>query len=97
MNVVARRALVSYWTRQPETEQALKAWYKEARRSEWRHAADIKAMYGSASIVGHDRIVFNICGNKHRLIVRVSYVFKTVYIRFIGTHKEYDEVDAATI
>ena len=74
-----------------------KAWYAEAEDAKWLSPADVKAKYGNASILKDGRVVFNICGNEFRLIVGINYEFQAIYIRFIGTHEEYDEIDAQTI
>ena len=97
MRVIARGTLRDFWRRYPDSEQALKAWYHEAKNAEWRNSADVKARYGTASIVTSERVVFNLCGNKYRLIVHINYGARVVFIRFIGTHKEYNRVDAGTI
>ncbi len=99
MNVVARSRLEAFW-RNPlfqDSEQALKAWYAEATRASWTSPQDVKNQYRNASIVGNNRVVFNIKGNDYRLIVAVAYDFGALYIKFIGTHKQYDAVDAATV
>ena len=80
-----------------DSEVSLKAWYQEVKNSDWRNPNDVKRYYRSASIIGDNRIVFNICGNKYRLIVRINYEAQWVFIRFIGTHSEYDKIDAASI
>ncbi len=97
MRVIAKKALKDFWTRAPAARAALEAWYAEAKNAEWTSPADVKAWYGSASILKDGRVVFNIGGNKYRLVVWINYQFFTVYIRFIGTHKEYDQIDAQTI
>lgn len=97
MRVIARKALRNYWQREPAAEQELTAWFTEAEHADWKTPTDVKAKYGSASILRAGRVVFNICGNKHRLVVRINYAYGFVYIRFIGTHKEYDQIDAQTI
>lgn len=97
MHVIARRTLRIFWDTHPDAEQALEAWYHEARSAQWLNTADVKRQYGNASIVGKNRVVFNICGNKYRLIVHVNYAFQKTFIRFIGTHAEYDGVNAETI
>ena len=97
MRVIALKTLRDFWERQPDAQQALQAWYHDARHAEWKTPADIKAVYRNASIVGNNRVVFNIKGNQYRLIVAIQYQFGIVYIRFIGTHREYDKIDAATI
>ena len=97
MHVIARKALIDFWTRYPDSEQALSAWYHETIRAKWRTSADVKQMYGSASIVNAERVVFNICGNKYRLIVRFNYGSGVAFVRFVGTHTEYNAIDAETV
>ena len=97
MRVIARKALRDFWEREPGAEPELKAWFAEAEHAEWKNPADVKAKYGAASILQGGRAVFNICGNRYRLVVRIHYAFGVVYIRFIGRHDEYDRIDAATI
>lgn len=98
-NIVALRTLKEHWEipGRADSEQQLKAWYQEVKMAEWKTPNDIKAQYKSASIVGDNRIVFNICGNKYRLVVKVNYISEWVFIRFVGTHKEYDKIDVTTI
>ncbi len=97
MRVIAKSTLRGFWLKHADCEQALKSWYNEASKSEWKHPNDIKSEYPSASIWANNRIVFNIKGNSYRLIVKISYTYQTVWIRFIGTHREYDKIDAITI
>ena len=97
MKVIAVGTLRDFWTRHPDAEQPLKAWYDEAKHAVWRTPQDVRQRYASASFVGHNRVVFNIKGNDYRLIVAVAYRFQAIYIKFIGTHTEYDRVDAATV
>ena len=97
MRVIAIKALRDFWARHPDAEQPLKAWYDEARHAQWTTPQDIKARYASASFVGGNRVVFNIKGNDYRLVVAVAYRFQAAYIKFIGTHAEYDRIDAATV
>jgi mRNA interferase HigB len=97
MNVISRKTLREFWEKHADAEQPLKAWYYEADRAGWKNSAEIKAKYRTASILSSERVVFNIAGNKYRLIVVVKYRFKAVYVRFVGTHKDYDRVDAETI
>jgi mRNA interferase HigB len=98
-NVVALRTVKEHWEKpnRGDSEQQLKAWYQEVKMAEWKTPNEVKAQYKSASIVGENRIVFNICGNKYRLVVKVNYVSEWVFIRFVGTHKEYDKIDVTTI
>jgi mRNA interferase HigB len=97
MRVIAHRTLQVFWQQHPQAEQPLKAWYDEARKASWQAPAEIKAHYRSASFVGNNRVVFNIKGNDYRLIVAIAYRVGIVYIKFIGTHAQYDAVDAATV
>ncbi|MCU7965545.1 MULTISPECIES: type II toxin-antitoxin system HigB family toxin [unclassified Shewanella] len=99
MRVVSRAALREFWE-QPiyqDSEQPLKSWYEEAKNANWQNPQEIKDQYRNASFVGNNRVVFNIHGNKYRLIVAVNYKFAMVYVRFVGSHAEYDKVDATTI
>lgn len=99
MRVIAIKTIRNYWETpgRDDAEQPLKAWYAEAQKADWHSPQEIKAQYRSASIVGDSRVVFNIAGNKHRLVVKINYSFKIIYIRFIGNHKEYDLIDVTKI
>ena len=97
MRVIARKTLKEFWEREPAAEAQLKAWFAEAEEADWKRPADVKAKYRNASIVKNERAVFNICGNKYRLVTRINYRFRVVYIRFVGTHAEYDAVDVEGI
>lgn len=97
MKVIAVSTLKSFWERHPDAEQPLKAWYDEARHASWTSPQDIRNRYASASFVGKNRVIFNIKGNDYRLIVAVAYRFQAAYVKFVGTHAEYDRVDAATV
>ena len=97
MKIVAVKILREFWVLHPDAEQYLKAWLDEAKRATWMQPADIKAKYRSASILKNRRVVFNIKGNDYRLVVAVAYRFGAVYIKFIGTHRQYDAIDAETI
>lgn len=99
MNIVARKTLVDFWTRKShrDAEQPLKAWFAEASRASWSSPQDIKDQYRNASFVGGNRVVFNIKGNDYRLVVAVAYDYGAVYVKFIGTHAQYDKVDATTV
>lgn len=87
----------AFWARHPDAEQPLKAWYEEATGAAWAQSADIKAQYRSASVLKNRRVVFNIKGNDYRLIVAIAYKLQIVYVKFVGTHAEYDTIDAETI
>lgn len=97
MRVIAKKRLIAYWEKHRDAEQPLKAWYDEAIKAEWKTPQDIKNLYASASFLSNNRVVFNIKGNDHRLIIAVAYRLGVLYIKFVGTHAEYDRVDAATV
>lgn len=97
MKIVAIKMLREFWARFPDSEQHLKAWLDEARNAAWTQPADIKEKYRSASILKNRRVVFNIKGNDYRLVVSVAYRFQAVYIKFVGTHEQYDGIDAETV
>ncbi|MDP9316109.1 MAG: type II toxin-antitoxin system HigB family toxin [Chloroflexota bacterium] len=97
MRIIARRTLREYWEQHPDVEQALQAWFHDAQAATWTSPADIRRMYATASILPNNRVVFNIRGNQYRLVVAINYAYGIVYIRFVGTHQEYDRVDATTI
>lgn len=97
MRVIAKGTLRDFWEKHADSEQQLKAWYNEAEQADWKSPNDIKKDYPSASILEDNRMVFNIKGNNYRLIVRINYKYGVVWIRFIGTHAEYDKVDATKI
>ena len=97
MRVIAKKALREFWMEHADCEQQLKAWYRETEKSEWGNKNEIKKEYPSASILGSNRVVFNIKGNNYRLIVKVNFHYQMIWIRFIGTHKEYDRIDANKI
>jgi mRNA interferase HigB len=97
MRVIAVSTLRTFWGRHPDAEQPLKAWYEEATKASWAKPADIKEQYRNASILKNRRAVFNIKGNDYRLVVAISYKLQIIYVKFIGTHKQYDAIDAATV
>ena len=97
MRIIARKTLKDFWERHPDAEHSLRAWYADAKRSRWRSPVDIKSVYRNAGFVANNRVVFNIKGNAYRVVIALQYGFSIVYIRFAGTHEEYDRIDAATI
>ena len=100
MRVIALRTLRHFWETHPhgrEAEAALRAWYTEAARAGWATPSEVKAQYRHASVLKNGRVVFNIAGNKFRLVVRINYPYRVVYVRFVGTHAEYDAIDVDTI
>ncbi|MEE9139499.1 MAG: type II toxin-antitoxin system HigB family toxin [Alphaproteobacteria bacterium] len=97
MRIISRNTLGDYWRRHRETEQPLRDWLSAARDADWSSMADIKRTYPKASVINNERVVFDICGGNYRLVVAVKFSAKIVFIKFIGTHKEYQKVDAATV
>lgn len=97
MRIIAISQLKAFWERHRDAQQPLLAWVDEARRAEWKSPADIKDQYRSASVLKSRRVVFNIKGNDYRLVVAVAYRFGALYIKFVGTHREYDAIDANTV
>lgn len=97
MRIIALKTLREFWESHPNARQQLQAWYVDAKHAVWQSPTDIKAMYRNASIVANNRVVFNIKGNDYRLIVAINYQLGIAYIRFVGTHAEYDRVNAAEV
>ena len=97
MRVIARKALRLFWEKHPDAERPLRAWFAEVRTALWDSGADIKSRYCAASVLKGGRVVFNIRGNRYRLVARLDYRRRIVFIRFVGTHEEYNRVDAETI
>ncbi len=97
VRVIAKKTLKDFWEVHNDCEQQLKSWFEEAIGALWKSPNDIKRDYPSASFLEDNRVVFNIKGNNYRLIVKINYKFGMVWIRFIGTHAEYDKVDAKRI
>ena len=97
MRIIARSTLREFWQKYPDSEQSLKAWFYDVKSANWQSPSDIKNVYANASIIANNRVVFNIRGNRYRLIVHVRYDIGIVFIRFIGTHEDYDKIDSTTI
>jgi len=97
VRVIALATLRLFWIRHPNAEQPLRAWLDEARQARWKSPQDVKSRYASASFIGRNRVVFNIKGNDYRLVVAVAYRFQAVYIKFVGSHADYDRIDATTV
>jgi mRNA interferase HigB len=97
MRVISRKKLREFAAKHPPAKAPLDAWYAEASRADWGSFADVKTRYGSADVVAGNRVIFNIGGNKYRLIAKLAYKSRTLYVRFVGTHAEYDQTDAETI
>ena len=98
MQIIARRTLKQFWEHHPNAELPLRLWYARVKAAQWSNPADVKNGFGgSVDFVGDNRIIFNIGGNKFRLIVHVAYAYGRVLVKFIGTHKEYDAINAETV
>jgi mRNA interferase HigB len=97
MRVIAKKILRDFWGKHTDSEAQLKTWYKEVSQARWNNPNELKAEYLKASILKSGRVVFNICGNKYRLIVDINYDRQSVFIRFIGKHEDYDRIDADKI
>jgi mRNA interferase HigB len=97
MRIIARRTLREFWEKHPGAEQSLKSWFKEASVASWKSPNEVRRQYRHSSVLPGNRVVFNIGGNKYRLITQINYEFKIVYIRFVGSHAAYDKVDAERI
>ncbi len=97
MRVIAVSHLRTFWENHPDAEQALKSWVDEVKQATWQQPADIKMQYRNASTLKNRRVVFNIKGNDYRLITAVAYRYQAIYVKFIGTHAEYDAIDAETV
>jgi mRNA interferase HigB len=99
MRIITRRKLINFWEEPvyKDAEQPLKAWIAEAKDAVWKNSAEVKQRFRSASILHDNRVVFNIAGNKYRIVVKIHYNTGIAYIRFVGTHKQYDKIDAEKI
>lgn len=97
MRIIAKRTLRDFWEKHTDCEQQLLSWYNETLKAKWATINELKSDYPNASILKDNIIVYNIKGNKYRLIVKINFEFQICWIRFIGTHAEYDKIDANTI
>lgn len=97
MRIIAKRTLRAFWQKHPDARGPLEAWHAEVKKADWAGPRDVKKRYRAASFLGDNRIAFNIGGNKYRLVVKVNYFYKIVYIRFAGTHAEYDRIDVGQV
>ena len=97
MRIISLRLLREFWQQHPDAEQPLKAWYADTVMANWQTPHQIKAQYRNASVLKNRRVVFNIKGNNYRLIVAIAFRLGAVYVKFIGTHPQYDAIDAETI
>ena len=96
-NIITRKTLLEYCLKYPLAAVALQEWYYELVQSDFKNFNDLKQVYGNASLVADDRVIFNIMGNKFRLVVRIVFDFKVIQIKWFGTHAEYDKIDVKTI
>ena len=97
MRIIKTAFLKEFYTKHPQAEQSIKAWVSETKKAKWKNTNDIKKLYRSADFLTDNRVIFNICGNKYRLIVKINFDYGIVYTRFIGTHAEYDKINAKVI
>ena len=97
MRVISIKILREFWEKHSDCQQQLKSWFQETSKAEWKNPNEIKLEYPSASLIGDNRVVFNIKGNHYRIIVKINFEYKMVWIRFVGTHSEYDKIDANKI
>ncbi|MBP2831655.1 type II toxin-antitoxin system HigB family toxin [Aquimarina sp. U1-2] len=97
MRIIAKRTLRDFWIKHADSEQQLKSWYRETEKANWKNINELKSEYPNASILKNNRIVFNIKGNNYRLIVKFNFDYEICWIRFMGTHAEYDKIDANEI
>jgi mRNA interferase HigB len=97
MRVIALRTLREFWQNHPDAEQPLRTWYAKTKRAIWTTPSDVKTAQRNVSIIANNRAIFNIKGNDYRLVVALDYEYGVVYIRFVGTHRAYDQIDATTI
>jgi mRNA interferase HigB len=97
MRIIAKSTLRAFWASRPDAEEPLLAWYREVEKEDWSQPAQVKEKYRSASIVKGSRVVFNIKGNDYRLVVKINYPYRVVYVRFVGTHVEYDAIDVEEV
>lgn len=95
MHIISRQVLREFWEKHPDSQEVLQIWYADILRAHWQSPSDIKAIYRNASILANKRVVFNIKGNRYRLVV--EYRHAIIYIRFVGAHAEYNRIDANTI
>jgi len=96
-NIINRKTLLVYTEKYPNAKNALFEWYHEFLKSDFKNFQELKAKYASASLVGDNRVVINIMGNHYRLVIRVVFTYKTIQLKWFGTHKEYDRIDVTNI
>lgn len=100
MRIIAKKTLREFWESDPKYTDAqapIEAWHEETKKADWTTPQELKAQFGNASILKDNRVVFNIKGNDYRLVVKINYPYRVVYIRFVGTHAQYDDIDVETV
>jgi mRNA interferase HigB len=97
MRIIAKSTLREFWKSHPDAKESLLAWYREVKKADWSKPAEIKVKYRNASIIGDNRVVFNIKGNSYRLVVHINYPYRIIRVRFVGTHAEYNKVNAEEV
>ena len=96
MHVISRPKLIKFWEKHKDAETPLRIWFKKVEQAKWKNVNELKADFPSADYIGNDRVVFDIKGNKYRIVVLVFFSGQKMFIRFVGTHSEYDKIDATT-
>ena len=97
MRIISKKILLEFWETNNDSEQSLRAWHGKTKSAKWETSSEIKNDYRNASFVANNRVIFNIKGNKYRLVVAINYDYQIIYIRFVGTHTEYDKIDVTKI
>lgn len=97
MRIIARPILISFWTLYKDSELPLRSWFFQVKKAKWNNPNEVKIQYANASLVQDSRVVFNIAGNKYRLVVHINYKYKIVNIKWLGTHKDYDKIDVSKV
>ena len=97
MVIISKRKLIEFYDQEPKAKEPLLKWYHQTEMGDWNNLSEIKETFNTAEYVGNDRYVFNIGGNKYRLVSMIHFSTRTLYIRFTGTHKQYDKIDCKTI
>jgi mRNA interferase HigB len=97
VRIIAKRTLRDFWKRHPQAKGPLEAWHQEVARADWASPSAVKLHFRTASVLHGNRVVFNMAGNHYRVVAKINYPYRIVYVRFVGTHKEYDSIDVTTI
>ena len=97
MHIIARKTLRAFWERHTDAEDSLRAWHNQVEKADWDTPQQVLENFPSVRMIGRNRAIFNIKGNQYRLVVHIDYIMKKVYVRFIGTHAEYDRIDAREV